>query len=207
MCYVLCCLSRGWVNQWNNSITLGNCTIWVLNNSLVKLNPPFVCNQLQHAIFSLVQLNYAYCCHTIGPICFVLPGVAHLIQFTFKNAGQCMCYVACLGGWVNQWNNSITLGTCTIWVLNISLVKLNPPFVCNQLQPAIFSLLWYGWTMHCNATQSIPIILCVLLLPILFSSRLKMLDRHVLYCLSRGGELTSEITPWRWETAQSECWI
>ncbi len=127
MCYVVCL--GGWVNQWNNSITLGNCTIWVLNISLVKLNTPFVCNQLQPAIFSLVQLNYAYCCHTIGPICFVLPGVAHLIQFTFKNAGLCMCYVACLGGWVNQWNNSVTSGYCQIRVWNTSAAQVTPPFI------------------------------------------------------------------------------
>ena len=145
MCYVVCL--GGWVNQWNNSITLGNCTIWVLNISLVYLNPTFVCKHFQPAIL-----------------------------FMFKNAGQCMCYVVCLGGRLNQWNNSITWGNCTIWVLNISLVYLNPTFVCKHFRPAISSFLWYSYRMHITATHSIPFILCVLLLPIWFSLRLKMQD-------------------------------
>jgi len=137
MCYDVC--RGGWLNQWNNSITLGNCTIWVLNISLVYLNPTFVRLQTapaRHIWFPLIQLQNAYYCHTFEYIYFMRPVAAHLSQFTFKNAGQCMCYGVCRGGWLNQWNNSITLGNCTIWVLNISLVYLNPTFVRLQTAPA-----------------------------------------------------------------------
>ena len=148
-----------------------------------------------HIEFVLIQLNHAYYCYTVDPIYFMRPVVAHLIQFTFKNAGQCMCYVDCWGGWVNQWNNSITLGNCTIWVLNIGLVRLSPPFVCNQFQPVIFSLPWYSWTMHSTATQSVPFILRTVLLPILFSLRSKNAGQCMCCIICQGGELTSEITP------------
>ena len=187
MCYVVC--RGGWVNQWNNSITLGNCTIRVLNISLVYLNPAFVCLQTVpacHVYFPLIQLQNAYYCHTFNPIYIMRPVAAHLIQFTLKNAGQCMCYVVCRGGWVNQWNNSITLGNCTIWVLNISLVSLNPAFVCLQTVPAChiyFPLIQLQNAYYCH---TIRFILCVVLLPIWFSLRLKCRTVHVLCCLSRG---------------------
>ena len=59
--------------------------------------------------------------------------------------------------------------------------------------------------MHSTAAESVPFILCPLLLPILSGSRLKMLDSACARLFVQGGELTSEITPERWETAQPEC--
>ena len=190
-------LSRGWVNQWNNSITLGNCTIWVLNIRLVKLSPPFVCNQFQPVIFSLLWYSWTMQSTATQSVPFILCTLLLPLLFSlrFKNAGQCMCCIVCQGGWVNQWNNSITSGNCTIWVLNISLAKLSPPFVCNQFQPVIFSLPWYSWTMHSPTTQSVPFILCTVLLPIWFSLRSKNAGQCMCCIICQGGELTSEITP------------
>ena len=91
------------------------------------------------------------------------------------------------GGWVNQWNNSVTSGYCQSRVWNRSAAKVTPPYILNLFWQVLFRLLWCIWAMHISITKSTALLVCSLPSPIWFSLRLYMQDSACVQLWFYGG--------------------